>query len=289
MSWGLITEMGHVAIRTSDLDQSIWDATNLLGLRLTEKTDDVAYLAASDKHHELIYTEHEQGGVDLFGLVARDGDALKQMRQRIEDENLQIISDKPTFAGVEDGFSFIGPEGYGFEIYIGMQKNEAELLSFGPDRYGHINYHPQDTNSMKDFLTRVLDFRVSDDIGGQAYFLRCNSDHHGIAILPGDGKFHHHAWQAQSAQDLTKLGDRLHKVGRELIWGPVRHGAGHNIACYYVETSGAVVELYTDLEQIYDDSRPPIEWGAEDNWYNMWSPRRPLDFRDFGIQPVAKR
>jgi hypothetical protein len=78
-------------------------------------------------------------------------------------------------------------------------------------------------------------------------------------------------------------------VGRELIWGPVRHGAGHNIAAYYVETSGAVVELYTDLEQIYDDARPPVVWGADENWYNKWSSFRPEEFRTFGIPPVTNR
>jgi hypothetical protein len=77
--------------------------------------------------------------------------------------------------------------------------------------------------------------------------------------------------------------------GRRLIWGPVRHGAGHNIAAYYVENSGAVVELYTDLEQIYDDARPPVMWGEDENWYNMWGQYRPLDFRNFGLAPVDRQ
>ena len=56
-----------------------------------------------------------------------------------------------------------------------------------------------------------------------------------------------------------------------------------------METSGAVVELYTDLEQIYDDSRPPVVWGEDENWYNMWGEYRPLDFRKFGLAPVDRR
>ena len=290
MSWGLISEMGHVGIQTTDLDASIWDATQLLGLRVTEQTGDAAYLAAGDVHHELIYRESDVNGVDSLGLIARDGDALRTIRRRVEDENLEVLSDAPRTAGVEDGFSFVGPEDYVFEITIGRQLDVAAQKSFGPDRYGHINFHPRNTRSMMEFLQRVLDFRLSDVIGDDyAYFMRCNPDHHGIALLPGKGTFHHHAWQTQSVADLAKLGDRLNKVGRDLIWGPVRHGAGHNIAAYYVEHSGAVVELYTDLEQIYDDNREPVIWGAEDNWWNMWSDYRPLDFRDFGIPPVVRR
>lgn len=287
MSWGLIREMGHVSIQTTDVDASIFDATNILGLRVTEKSDREVYLSSNTHHHELVYVDSNTNGIHSLGLIARDGSALKEIQRRVEQEGLTILSKKPTASGVEDGFTFIGPEGWVFEIYIGMQHNDPGTLSFGPDRYGHFNFHPKDAKSMMKFLSRVLDFRLSDIIGDDfAYFMRCNSDHHGIALIQGEGKFHHHAWQAQSVQDLTKLGDRLNRLGRELIWGPVRHGAGHNIAAYYVENSGAVVELYTDLEQIYDDNKDPVIWGPDENWYNMWSDRRTDDFRLFGI-PMA--
>lgn len=290
MSWGLISEMGHVGIQTTDMDASLWDATQLLGLRVTEQAGDTAYLAAGDVHHELIYRDSDVNGIDSLGLIAKNGDALRTIRQRVEQENLEILSRTPRTDGVEDGFAFVGPEDYVFEIYIGRQEDRAAQKGFGPDRYGHLNFHPKNSKSMMEFLARVLDFRLSDIIGDDyAYFMRCNADHHGIAILPGKGTFHHHAWQAQSVVDLTKLGDRLNAVNRDLIWGPVRHGAGHNIAAYYVEASGAVVELYTDLEQIYNDDRGPVIWGAEDNWWNMWSDYRPLEFRDFGLHPVVRR
>ena len=290
MSWGLISAMGHVSIQTTDLANSVFDATQILGLRETERTADAVYLAAANVHHELVYVESEVNGVDGFGLVAANGNALREIRRRVENENLTILSNKPRGVGIEDGFSFIGPEGVVFEIYVGMQENSALQQSFGPDRYGHFNFHPRDVGGMMRFLHRVLDFRLSDVIGDDfAYFMRCNPDHHGIALVRGEGTLHHHAWQTQSIADLGKLGDRLNKLGRELIWGPVRHGAGHNIAAYYVETSGAVVELYTDLEQIYDDSRPPVVWGEDENWYNMWSPYRPMEFRKFGLAPVDPR
>ena len=76
--------------------------------------------------------------------------------------------------------------------------------------------------------------------------------------------------------------------GRRLIWGPVRHGAGHNIAAYYVEPNGTVVELYTDLEQIHDVDRPPIEWDQDDRtWFNRWGVYNGEDFRLHGAFPIA--
>ncbi|WP_166879991.1 VOC family protein [Salinibacterium sp. ZJ450] len=289
MSWGLISEMGYVGLQTTNLADSVFDATQILGLRETDRDANAVYLSAGEAHHELVYVESDVNGVDGFGLVASDGDALRQIRSRVQDEGFRIVNSKPRLDGIEDGFAFVGPEGFLFEIYIGMQKAGRVERTFGPDRYGHINFHPRDVTGMMKFLHRVLDFRLSDTIGDDyAYFMRCNPDHHGIALIRGEGTLHHHAWQTQSIADLSKLGDRLNAVGRELIWGPVRHGAGHNIAAYFVETTGAVVELYTDLEQIYDDSRSPVVWSEGDNWWNMWSSYRPTEFRKYGITPVVR-
>lgn len=292
MSWGVVSEMGPVSIRTSDFERSVSDAQQILGLRETRRSGGVSYLAAAGVHHELSYVESDVDGLESLGLLAANGDALKEVRRRVEDEGFAVVSEKPTGEGVEDGFTFIGPEGFAFEVSIGLGAASVPAVGFGPDRYGHFNFHPKDQHAMVDFLTRVLDFRVSDVIGtgGSAgYFLRCNSEHHGIAVLKGRGTFHHHAWQAQSVAELTKLGDRLHALGRELLWGPVRHGAGNNIACYYLEHSGNVVELYTDIEHIYDDDREPVEWEDGVVWWNKWNSYVPEGFRAHGLAPTSLR
>ena len=290
MSWGLITELGHVAIQTRDLNASIFDATQILGLRVTYKEDGVVHLAADDVQHELIYVQSEYNAVDHFGLIARDTDALTEIRRRVLDAGYELLSDDSIVEGIDGGFSFVGPEDFVYFIYLKRPEQRASSLGFGPNRYGHINIHPQNLEAYKDFLINIFEFRISDIIGDDfAYFLRCNSDHHGIALIKGRGTLHHHAWEAQSIVELGKLGDRLDRLDRELIWGPIRHGAGENIASYYVESTGVVVELYTDLEQIYDDNRPPIIWdGSGHKWFNRWANQRTEDFRTHGIFPAPR-
>lgn len=290
MSWGLISAMGHVSIRTDRLEESVRDAVETLGLHENQRSQGVAYLAADAVHHELRYVESDRSALESIGLLAAGGDALLQVRRRVRDEGLAVVSRQPSGDGIGDGFSFAGPEGVVFEVYVEMVAAPRGPVGFGPDRYGHVNLHVADPTSFKDFLVRVLDFRVSDVIGeGAGYFLRCNSEHHGIALLRGRGTLHHHAWQVQSIAELGRLGDRLHAQGRELVWGPVRHGAGHNIAAYYVAPAGNVVELYTDLEQVYDDDRPPLEWADPGEWNNLWSRHVPPGFRDHGLAPAAPR
>ncbi|MFK4296588.1 catechol 2,3-dioxygenase [Arthrobacter sp. GAS37] len=290
MSSGVIIAMGTVAIRTTDLEASVRDATDLLGLRVNERLPDRVYLSAAGVHHELVYIQSDANAVDAFGLVARDDEALAEIRRRVDDAGYPIVSDVPLEAGIDRGFAFEGPEGFVFQIYLGMEERNSDGPNYGPDRYGHINIHPRDVDGMKRFLQEVLDFMISDIIGDDfAYFLRCNPDHHGIALIAGHGTLHHHAWQTQSIADLGKLGDRMFAQGRRLIWGPVRHGAGHNIAAYFVEPAGSVIELYTDLEQIYDDLRPPILWSKDDRrWLNKWGVYNGEDFRSHGLAPARR-
>ncbi|MCW2746974.1 MAG: hypothetical protein JWP10_116, partial [Nocardioidaceae bacterium] len=227
---GLISQMGYVALLTTQLDESVQVATEMLGLRVTERGAGIAYLAAADVHHEMVYTAAEVDAVDHFGLVAHDAAALVELRTRVDAAGFRVVSDVPLVKGNGEGFAFVGPEDFVFCVYVGAEVPSPVPLSFGPDRYGHVNLHPQDLQTMKDFLVDVLDFRLSDIIGDDfAYFMRCNPDHHGIALIKGRGTLHHHAWQTQSIADLGKLADRLFRVGKHLIWGPVRHGAGHNI------------------------------------------------------------
>lgn len=288
MARGVISEMGYLAMRTRDYDESLALATDALGLRMTLDAGDRAYLSAADRHHELVYVKSDVDGIDHIGLVAADAESLEIIRARLEAAGFPILTRSPLERAIGEGFAVAGPEGYVFHVYVGMSSVAHGPAAFGPDRYGHINIHPVDATAMKDFLVEFFGFRVSDVIGTDfAYFLRCNSDHHGIALIKGRGSLHHHAWQTQSIADLGRLGDRLFAQGRRLIWGPVRHGAGHNIAAYYVEPNGTVVELYTDLEQIHDDLRPPIEWAGDDRtWFNRWGVYNGEDFRSHGAFPL---
>ena len=131
-------------------------------------------------------------------------------------------------------------------------------------------------------------FRVSDVIGQDfAYFLQCQSDHHGIALINGRGSLHHHAWQAQFVAGLGWLGDRLsHGPQADLRPCAARRRASHRV--YYVEPNGRVVELYTDLEHIHEVNRPPIEWDQGDRtWLDRWGVCNGEDFRFHGACPIA--
>jgi catechol-2,3-dioxygenase len=289
---GAISEIGYVSLRTRDLGAVARNATEVLGLDEVGAAGRTATFAAQAGRREIVYREGATDALDHVGLVVSSSDGLAAIRDRVRHAGHPIVSEHPLEDHIDEGFAFVGPEGFTWQIYTdrasySMVKNGG----FGPDRFGHVNIQATDTLAQRDFLVQVLGFTVSDRIGHDAaFFLRCNNDHHGIAVFKAARPaLHHHAWQTQSVVDLGRLGDRLARRGMRLAWGPVRHGAGDNIAVYYVEPTGAVIELYTDLEMIFDPQREIRHWAEDDlYWINQWDGQVPAGILDHGVPPVDR-
>jgi catechol-2,3-dioxygenase len=289
---GPISEIGYVSLRAHDLGAVARNATEVLGLTEVEGDGRTVTFAAQAGRRELVYRHSASDALDHVGLVAPNADALAAIRDRVRHAGYPVVSEHPLEDQIEEGFAFVGPEGFTWQIYTNrasysMVKNGG----FGPDRFGHVNIQVTDPLAQRDFLTGVLGFTVSDRIGHDtAFFLRCNNDHHGIAVFKSTRPaLHHHAWQTQSVVDLGRLGDRLARRGSRLAWGPVRHGAGDNIAVYYVEPTGAVIELYTDLEMIFDPEREIRQWADDDlYWINQWDGQVPAGILDHGLPPLHR-
>ena len=111
------------------------------------------------------------------------------------------------------------------------------------------------------FYIDVLGFRWSDTIGDFFTFLRCNVDHHAINLMQSDkrsGLFH----VAYEVRDFLQLKDHLDHLatrGHTLEWGPGRHGVGHNIFSYHRDPDGNLVELFTEIDLIYDEETAHFE------------------------------
>lgn len=285
----VIAAVGHVALRVRDLDAALWTATEIMGLREAERRDGWVYMTHGDPHHSIQYREDDVDAVDHIGLQAADAEALEEIRLRLDRAGIAPLAERPLDPMLGDGLAFALPEDFAVEVYVGMPGGEPLQGSAGvrPLRFGHVNLTARDPDAIISVLREVLDFRLSDIVAGGA-FLRCNVDHHGIAVLSGPGVLHHHAWEVSGIADLARLGDRLEETGRHLAWGPVRHGAGRNVAAYFREPAGTIVEYYCDMERIYDeDGHEPVTWEMEgQRWYSLWSPGIPEGFADHGVPPT---
>ncbi len=288
---GAVSEIGYVSMRTRDLAASVRNAIDVFGLYETESNGKKAFLTAQNKHHELVYQQGDDDALDHVGLVVDSAEELDAIRSKVERGGYDIVANQPIEDIDGEGFAFVGHEGFTWHVYTEtLPYSMLKRGSSAPDRLGHINIKSQDSAGQRDFLHEIFDFVVSDNIGNEHFFMRCNNDHHGIAVFSSTSTgLHHHAWQAGAVMDLARLGDRLARRGARLAWGPVRHGAGDNIAVYYVEPNGAVIEYYCDMETIRDKNRPAREFDVDDlYWINQWDGQVPAGILDYGV-PLLRR
>jgi catechol 2,3-dioxygenase len=289
----VISAMSHLAIRVRDLDAAVHTATTILGMHEVTRDGEWVYLTCNDTHHVLQYAAGKVDAVDHIGLVAADPDAIASVLDRVRARGLPVISEAPLDAGFAHAIAFIGADGFVYEVGIDMPAVPPRYLATGvrPTHFGHVNLHVADVSTAAEFAREVLDFRVSDVITGRGVFLRCNSEHHAIAYLQGNNILHHHAWAVAGVGDLARLGDALDDCGQTLLWGPLRHGAGNNVAVYFADSAGAVVEVYTEMDAILDERgfRARTWDNADPRWWSRWAKIRGEGFHGFGLPPAAPR
>jgi catechol 2,3-dioxygenase len=283
-----IAAIGHLAVRTPDVDACVAQAIDLMGLAETARDETGVYLTEGRAHHSLHYIDAAEAAADHVGLEAADAEALEAIRGRLDDAGIPWTASGDDMLG--EAIRVTPPGEFVFEIYVGMPHGDVPELRAGvrPNRFGHVTLRLEDPAPMKDFLCDILGFRVSDAVAG-GFFLRCNVDHHGVGVLPGPGQLHHHAWEVSSIADIGRICDRVHERGLRVLWGPVRHGAGNNIAAYFADPAGTVVEYYTDMERIYDDADHviPVWDPTSEDWVSLWQGGRPEGFQDYGIPPAG--
>ena len=145
-------------------------------------------------------------------------------------------------------------------------------LPFGFRKLGHVVLNVQDLERSTRFYTEVLGFRVSDAYdesmtAGGMVFLRCNTDHHSLALV-GSGRapsnrvdLNHLAFEAATLDELFRFRDHLRKHGVKIIVHG-RRRAGCQIAVEFFDPDNHHVELYWGLDQVGTDGRvrPREEW-----------------------------
>ncbi len=97
-------------------------------------------------------------------------------------------------------------------------------LPFRIGKIGHVALYVQDLERSARFYTETLGFSVSDVYGdnmmpGGAVFLRCNADHHGIALFQAGAApdatrgQHHMAWEGPTRDEGSRARNHLRDHG----------------------------------------------------------------------------
>ena len=145
-------------------------------------------------------------------------------------------------------------------------------MPFRITKIGHIALYVRDLERSARFYTEVLGFRVSDVYGedmvpGGAVFLRCNTDHHGVALFrAGDGEagsagLHHLAFEVGTLAEVFRAREHLRRHDVPIDFEG-RRRAGCQIAVEFRDPDGHRLEIYWNIDQIgtNEKARPAAEW-----------------------------
>ena len=252
-----VKRFSHATFETPDLDRQIDYFTRIAGLVLAGRENGRAFLAT--KVGDLV-VQLEKGDASrcarLAFQAAPDAD-IEELRRGIEAENLRCEMRNDPSPGIPKMLAFEDPKGTVCEVFTAqtaISKNQA-VSGIGPIKLGHLAFVVDDPKKYADFYCRVLGFRVSDWIDDWFAFLRCGPDHHTVNFVRGKRtQMHHVAFELKDWAHIQAACDFLGLNKIPLIWGPGRHGPGHNIYTYHRNPDDQIVEMFTELDKMLDES-----------------------------------
>ena len=157
--------------------------------------------------------------------------------------------------GVIDYEALAGPWAQGLRA-----KAPDGPLPFDIRKIGHVVLYVADLERAVDFYTGVLGFRVSDVypdtmMDGGMVFMRCNADHHGVALVGGGAApgeragLHHMAFEVATIDEVLKARAWLEANGVGILFEG-RRRAGAQVAVEFRDPDGHWLEIYWGLDTV---------------------------------------
>src|ERR1700733_4795839 len=139
----LINGIGYVRLAVRDLEAAKRDATDVLGLHVTEVAGGVAMLSSNGRRAELILEHSSENGCRCIGMEAVSADAVVEIARRIENHGGRIVSKTASLPFIQAGVTFTTPQGHTLEAHTPIPdeiyKRRWAVVGVGPTRIDHIN------------------------------------------------------------------------------------------------------------------------------------------------------
>ena len=273
-------KLGYAGFNTVDVEGMLAYYTEVIGLTLVERgADGIAYLRSSLDHHNIILYPSTGSHLRHVGFQVEGSQPLKEVAEQLRKQGVRVELQADAQPGVPELLQFADPEGNTLHLYSSMQEVSAGFQRTGivPEKLGHLAMAVHDVKKTADFYQNVLGFRVSDWVEDFFVFLRCGPEHHSVNFLQSKyQKMHHIAFQLKDWSHVQQACDHLSKNRIPLLWGPGRHGAGHNIFTYHHNPDAQIVELFTELDIMLNED---LGYFEPRPWHEEF-PQRPKVWKD---------
>ena len=251
-----VSKIAHATYETPDLDQQIEYYTDILGLTLAAKEKDTAYLASTVDHHSVVLRTGRKPNACGSASRSRPTPISAISRSRSPRHGVKTTRKKDPEPSIADMVTFADPKGTVMEVFKRDAFSHQKFQSKGivPHKLGHVAFHVTDVKHVTKFYCDVLGFRESDWMADFFSFLRCGPDHHTINLMEtGSNRHFHTAFELRDWGHMHEACDFLSLNGYKLLWGPGRHGIGHNLFAYHRAPNGLITETFAELDRVNEE------------------------------------
>jgi len=287
-----VAQLASVELFSPKVDETLWFFTELLGMSVTHREGDSAYLRAYEDyyHHSLKVTYREQPGIGTTSWRTSSPQALRRRTTVLDSVGIDVAW-RDGDLGQGPSADFTSPSGHthsllwDVEYYEAPEGERSQLLSRPQKRplkgvpvrrLDHVNHLVDDVTQNRRFLQDTLGFRLRENIvvnsREAAAWMSVSPLVHEIANLSdptgrsadGNGGLHHLAFWYGFPQHLLDAADMFTDHGLKIDLGPGKHGATQAQFLYVFEPGGNRIELFGDTGYlIFDPAWKARTWTEE--------------------------
>ncbi len=252
-----VKRIGHITYTTPDLPRLVDFYTNVIGLSETGREAGRVIMSTRLGEEAAVFVAGAEAAAPKLSFrLGADADLAVIATQLAGERRTDVTP------AIAEAVVFTDPFGTEIELFKHADNHgPQQVIGAAPLKFGHVAYNVPDAKVMCEFYTGTLGFRVSDWLHDFFVFMRCNADHHTVNFITdgGTARHHHSAYEVLDWAHMEQVCDNLGQHGCKIIWGPIRHGIGHNIALYHRDPDDRIIEFYTEIDQMKDEESGTFE------------------------------
>lgn len=251
-----LSRLRHATLASVDPQRLADYYSQVIGLGEIARDKGRIHLASESEQLSLVIEAGEQSGLRRIAFEINPDADLAAVQRKLSEAGLRAEQRSDALPGISSALLFTDPEGTEFELVSGWTPTAAKgpIGGLSVTKLGHVAMCTPDPAATAKFCETVMDLRVSDWIEDRFVFLRSGYDHHTLNFAQApERRLHHIAFELRGAAHMQQACDLLARSKHPVLWGPVRHGPGHNIAIYHRSPDGHLVELFYDLDRMVDE------------------------------------
>lgn len=251
-----VKRLRHVTFASPDVEALLDYYRSIIGLAVIGRDDRRVVLGTDSDELTLVLEHGPASRLTAIAYEVAPGLDLSDLQKSLASLNIKSEVRSDTAPGISKTLVFNDPDGLQVELFSRWDfcKPVEPIRGLAVAKLGHVALYTPDPERAAKFFGDVLGFRVSDRIEENFVFLRCGPEHHAMNFARGaEARIHHLAFELRDASHMHQACDLLGRNKFQILWGPVRHGPGHNVAVYHHNPDRHLIELYYSMDLMLDE------------------------------------